>query len=170
MQQRKRSLTDILSQGKGGGNVGGNWIDGNWEDIPPAPEFGPVDPGKYEAHLIEKEPFNAGTGTPGIKLTFLILTEGPFKSRKLWYDIWLTEAAKPQAIRDFAKLGIHNKAQIDSPLPTDKRIRCRVVVTTRKNAAGVYYNVIQSFEPIGVDNVSADPFAPPPSNNGGPTQ
>lgn len=159
--ERKR-LTDILSQGNGGGN----WIDGNWGDTAPAPEFGPIPSGSYEAHLIEKLPFNAKTGTPGIKLTFSIL-DGPFKGRRLWFDIWLTDQAKPQALRDFAKLGIRNKAQIEMPLPADKRIRCRLIVgLSKSDTTGDLYNVIKRFEPIGVDDVEVDPFAPP--TNGGP--
>ena len=35
MYERKK-LSDILAQGNGGGN----WINGNWGDTPPAPEFG----------------------------------------------------------------------------------------------------------------------------------
>ena len=106
MHHERKRLTDILAQSNGGGS----WINDNWGDTAPAPEFGPIPPGNYEAHLVEKFPFNAGTGTPGIKLVFLVLDDGPFKGRKLWYDVWLTGTAKPQALRDFAKLGIHNKA------------------------------------------------------------
>ena len=154
--ERKR-LTDILSQGNGGGK----WIDGNWGDTAPAPEFGPIPPGTYEAHLIEKTPFNAGTGTPGIKLVFSVLAEGAFKNRRLWYDIWLTDAAAPQALRDFAKLGIRDKSQIEMPLPMDKRIRCRLVVGVQKSdSTGDLFNIVKRFEPLGVDAVEADPFAP----------
>src|SRR5438045_1889908 len=88
----KKSLTDIL-------NGGGGWIDGNWGDIPPAPEFGPIPPGKYVAHLKALEPDKAKTGTPCIKLTFEII-EGDHKGRRCWYDIWVTERAKKQAVRD----------------------------------------------------------------------
>lgn len=152
----RKKLSDILQ-----GNHGGSWINGNWGDTAPAPEFGPIPPGNYEAHLIEKTPFNAGTGTPGIKLVFSVLNEGAFKSRKLWYDIWLTDAAKPQALRDFAKLGIRDRTQIEIPLPIDKRIRCRLAVGIDKNAStGDMINKVMRFEPLGIDAVEADPFAP----------
>jgi hypothetical protein len=156
MNHERKKLSDILAQGNGGGN----WINDKWDDTLPAPEFGPINPGNYEAHLVDKFPFNAGTGTPGIKLTFSILDEGPFKGRRLWYDIWLTGPAKPQALRDFAKLGIRDKSQIDLPLPADKRIRCRLCVSVRKNDTGELYNAVKRFEPIGVDAVETDPFAP----------
>jgi hypothetical protein len=158
----RKKLSDILAQANGGGN----WIDGNWGDTAPAPEFGPIPQGAYEGHLIDKFPFTAGTGTPGIKLTFSVLTEGQFKGRKLWYDVWLTSAAKPQALRDFAKLGIHDKSQIDMPLPTDKRIRCRLVVGIHQSNTGEQYNVVKRFEPLGVDAIEADPFAPAPTEGG----
>jgi hypothetical protein len=159
--ERKR-LSDILANGSGGGS----WINGNWGDTPPAPEFGPIPPGTYEAHLVEKFAFAAGTGTPGIKLTFSILDEGPFKGRRLWYDIWLTGPAKPQALRDFAKLGIRDKAQIEMPLPRDKRIRCRLVVVVNESNIGDLFNKVKRFEPIGLDPMEADPFAPAPPEGG----
>jgi hypothetical protein len=150
----RKKLTDIRKQ------HGGSWINGNWSDIAPAPEFGPVPAGIYEAHLIGKDAFRAGTGTPGIKLTFSILNDGPYKGRRQWYDIWLSEANSPNARRDFAKLGIHEKSQIDLPLPTDKRIRCRIVVVVDKIDNGDLFNKVKRFEAIGLDPVEADPFAP----------
>jgi hypothetical protein len=159
----RKKLSDILSQANGGGS----WINGNWGDTALAPEFGPIPPGTYESHLVEKFAFTAGTGTPGVKLTFSILDEGPFKGRKLWYDIWLTGPAKPQALRDFAKLNIRDKTQIDLPLPTDKRIRCRLFVGIHKSEmTGDLFNVVKRFEPLRVDVVEADPFAPPPPEGG----
>jgi hypothetical protein len=148
MVERKR-LSDILA------NRGGSWIDGKWTDTAPAPEFGPVDPGIYEAHVVEKRTFTAGTGTPGVKLTFLILSEGPFKGRKLWYDIWLTDAAKPMALRDFKKLGIEEQSQIDQPLPVDKHLRCRVYVSIQRDQYELP-NVVKRFDPIGFDDVPAE--------------
>jgi hypothetical protein len=163
MQHERKKLSDILSQGNGGSS----WINGNWGDTAPAPEFGPIPPGTYEAHLVEKFPFAAGTGTPGVKLTFSILDEGPFKGRRLWYDIWLTAAAKPGALRDFGKLGIRDKTQIEMRLPTEKRIRCRLAVGIQKSdTTGDLFNVVKRFEPLGVDAVEADPFAPAPPEGG----
>ena len=156
VKHERKKLTDILSEGDGGGS----WINGNWSDTAPSPEFGPIPPGIYDAHLIGKEAFKAGTGTPGIKLTFSVLDEGPYKGRRQWYDIWLSDANKPNALRDFAKLGIHDKTQIDLPLPPDKRIRCRIVVVVNKSDIGDLFNKVKRFEAIGLDAVDADPFAP----------
>lgn len=152
--QPRRKLSDILSAGSGG-----NWINNNWGDIVPAPEFGPIPPGKYICHLIALEPFTAGTGTPGVKLAFEVI-EGDYKGRRQWYDIWLSDAARRQAVRDLGKLGIRNKEDLERPLPTNKRIRCAIVVVVRTMDNGITKNEVKSFEVIGVDDVLPDPFAP----------
>jgi hypothetical protein len=98
-------------------------------------------------------------GTPGVKLTFTVV-EGEHKGRKLWFDVWLTDAAAAQARRDLAKLGIASKAQLEKPLPTDKRIRCELRVVIRTSDAGDTFNVVRGFDVVGVDDIPADPFAP----------
>ena len=104
--ENRKTLTDILN----GGNGANNWINDNWGDVPPAPDFGsPIPPGKYIAHLKKLEPFQAQKkGTPGVKLHFEII-DGEHKGRLAWYDVWLTDAAKRQTVRDLAKLGITSK-------------------------------------------------------------
>jgi hypothetical protein len=135
----RKNLTDILA----GNHGGGDWINGNWGDIAPAPEFGPIPSGAYVAHLTENRPDTARTGTPTVKLVYTIC-EGEYKGRHLWYDVWLTGKNRANAVRDFAKLGIHGKEQIDSPLPTDKRIRCKLDVKLRRNDSGAQYNEVRT--------------------------
>lgn len=154
MQERKK-LSEIVS----GSSGGGNWINGNWGDIAPAPEFGPIPPGIYIGHLIEKRPDVARTGTGTIKLVFAI-SEGDHKGRRLWYDVWLTDKNKANAVRDFQKLGIQGKDQIDAPLPANKRIRCKLDVKLKRNDSGDEFNELRTFTVIGVDDVEAEPFAP----------
>src|SRR5262249_11294629 len=126
--QRKR-LSDILRAGNGGG--GADWINDNWGDIPPAPDFGtPVPRGHYITHVLEGALFEAGTGTPGYKVTHEII-EGEHTGRRLWQDIWLSGAAKRGAVRDLAKLGIRDKQQLEQPIPL-RRIRCKVTVVVRR--------------------------------------
>jgi hypothetical protein len=163
MHERKK-LSDILA----GGN--GNWINNNWDDIPAAPEFGqPIPSGKYLAYLKSKELFTARTGTPGCKLCFEIC-EGEHKGRLCWYDIWLSDAAKEGARRDFKKLGILNRHQLEQPLPAAKRIRCEIVVRIHKSdTTGEDYNVVKFFHVVGIDEVQADPFAPSPASGEGVT-
>jgi hypothetical protein len=153
---QRKSLSEILHAGSNAGN----WIQNDWNAVAPAPEFAPLPPGKYIAHLVDKAFDTSSRGTPGVKLTFAVV-EGEHKGRKLWYDIWLTDAAAPQARRDLAKLGITNKAQLEFALSTDERIRCELRVVTWKGDDGDTFNVVRSFEAIGLDDVPRDPFAPP---------
>jgi hypothetical protein len=134
----------------------GNNGDG-WDDIPPAPERGPVPPDHYVAHVKDGTLFNAKTKTPGYKLTFEII-EGDYKGRLCWYDIWLTEKNKANAVRDLLKLGIKGKSQLELPLP--RGIRCNIRVVKRESANGDDYNEVKEFQVIGIDPPQLDAFAP----------
>jgi hypothetical protein len=158
----RKKLTDILGSGSGS-----DWINDNWGDIPPAPDFGPIPTGRYIAYAVDGALFNAGTGTPGYKLTFEV-AEGECKGRRAWYDVWLTGAAKAQAVRDFGKLGIAGKEQLDRPLP--RGIRCEIQVVERTNDKGEKYNAIRWFTVVGIDPPQPDPFAPPDNAEGGGAQ
>jgi hypothetical protein len=158
----RKNLSDILR-----GGAGGDWINGNWGDIPPAPDFGPIPPGRYLAYAVDGSPFNAGTGTPGYKVTFEII-EGDCKGRRTWYDIWLTGAAQRVAVRDLGKLGIKSRDQLERSLP--RGIRCEIQVVVRKNDKGEEYNAVKWFQVLGIDQPQRDPFAPPDQPEGGPTQ
>ncbi len=156
MSDRKR-LTDILSAA---GNGGSDWINDNWGDIPPAPDFGtPIPKGYYITHIVEGVLFNASKGTPGYKLTHEII-QGEHRGRRLWFDIWLTGAAKSGAVRDLAKLGISSKQQLEQPIPS-RRIRCKVLVVVRKDDQDIERNEVRSFDVLGIDPPQQDPFAPP---------
>ena len=152
----RRKLTDILRAGKS------TWLEQtDWSKGERAVDFGkPVPTGLYAARIISGELSEARTGTPSFKLTFEISEEGPHKGRKVWHDIWLTDAAKKQALRDFDKLGIKNLKQLEGGLPAILKAKIRVIV--HQNDKGIEYNVIRSFEVIGIEPVEPDPFAPPP--------
>ena len=146
-------LTDIL-----GGNSG---FFNNWNDVKAAGDFGPLPPGTYVCHIANGETGESRVKeTPCYKLTFRVL-EGEFTGRLLWYEIWLTEAAKPQAKRDFDKLNITDpQRQLKQPFPPDC-VRCRVKVVIHKDDVGNEHNKVKSFDVIGVDDPpKADPFAP----------
>jgi hypothetical protein len=152
----KRKLSDILH------NNGDGWINGDWKNIPDAPDFGQaLPPGRYVAHLRELEPFEARTtGTPGLKLSFEII-EGDYKGRRCWYDIWLTGAAQRQAVRDLRKLGITSKEQLEGPIP--HWIRCEVHLVKRTSDQGDEFNKIKTFTVLGIDKEEPDPFASAPT-------
>jgi hypothetical protein len=156
MHERKK-LSDIL-RGAGGAadwlnNGGGN----DWGDIAAAPERGPVPSGRYVARIIEAVLFNAKTATPGYKLSFEIL-DGEFQGRRCWYDIWLTDKNKENAVRDLKKLGIDCKDKLEQPLPRGIRAEIRVVL--RRSNDGDEFNDVKEFTVVGIDPPQLDPFAP----------
>lgn len=157
-------LTDILA-GNGG-------FFNNWDQVKAAGDFGPLPPGTYVCHIAKSELSESRVKqTPCYTLTFRVI-EGDFASRLLWHEIWLTESAKPQAKRDFDKLGITDpKNQLKQSLPPDC-VRCRVKAVIHKDDNGNEQNKVKSFDVIGIDTPKADPFSPGGSTealSGGPS-
>ena len=154
----RRRLSDIL-------NGGTDAIKTAWDTTEAADDFAPLPAGAYIARIMSGELCKAQrNGTPGYKVTFKVL-EGEQAGRQLWHDLWLTPAALPMTKRDLAKLGVTSLAQLETPLPVG--IRCRVMVTLRKDDAGTEHNRVKSFEVIGVDTVADDDFAPPAAGEAG---
>ena len=145
---RKR-LSDIITGDRNFGD--------RWNATAAADDFAPLPAGEYVAHAIGGELFNSRTGTPGYKLT-LQVCEGEHAGRRLWADLWLTDAALPQSKRDLAKLGVTSPQQLEQPLP--QGIRCRLKVTLRTADDGTQYNAVRRFDVIGIDTPQADPYAP----------
>lgn len=147
-------LSDILSNGNGGGN-----IRDLWDSTESAGEFGPLPPGEYQAHVIAGELESSRTNaTPGYKLTFKVCEPVEFEGRQFWHDCWLTAAALPQTKRDLGKLGIVSLDQLESPLP--RGIRCKVKLALRRDDDGNERNRVRSFEVVGIDTPKPDAFAP----------
>jgi hypothetical protein len=121
-----------------------------------AEEFGPLPAGEYVCRIIEGAAMTGRTnGTPGYKLTFEVI-EGEYAKRRIWHDIWLTEANVRYAKRDLAKLGVTSLDMLDNQLP--EGIRCKVRVVLRKEDDGTERNRVRSFEVLGID--TPEPFAP----------
>jgi hypothetical protein len=166
----RRKLSDILRGGSGADWLNNGNGDG-WGDVQPAPERGPVPPGRYVARVAEGALFNAKKETPGYKLTFEIL-EGEHKGRLCWYDIWLTDKNKRNAVRDLMKLGIDAKPKLEQPLP--RGIRCEIRVALRRSEQGDEFNEVKEFAVVGIDPPQLDTFAPGqgpgnPQSGGGPS-
>ncbi len=96
-----------------------------------------------------------------------MVTEGPHKGRRLYHDIWLTEASLPQAKRDLGKLGVPVEdfdkmvAWLDSSkLPPG--MRCKLKIGCQTDDDGTQRNRVVSFVVIGVDAPPVNHFAPPP--------
>lgn len=132
----------------------------DWDDVKAADSFGPLPPGTYVCHIVKGEPGESRRKqTPCYTLTFKVL-EGEFIGRLLWHEIWLTEAAKQIAKREFDKIGFTDpKHQMKQPIPPD-RIRCRVKAVIHKDDSGTEHNSVKDFVVIGIDTPKADPFAP----------
>jgi hypothetical protein len=145
----RKKLSDILSEPQR------KKLFGDWANVKAAPDFGIIPKGTYSARLIGGSLRTAKTTTPSYHLVFQI-AEGEYAGRKLYYDIWLTDAAKPQAKRDFSKLEITDpERQLDSPPPC---LRVRLTVVVRQDDDGIERNRIQHFVVIGPE--TTDPFAP----------
>lgn len=130
----------------------------NWEETEAAEDYKPLPAGEYVAEITSGELIRSRSNQyPGYKLTYRII-EGEHKGRLLWSDHWFTERAMGMTKRDLAKIGIHNPAQLDEPLPQGIRVKAKVVIHTENN--GTEYNRIKSFEYIGTFPPKPDPFAP----------
>jgi hypothetical protein len=130
----------------------------NWESVKPATADGPIPLGKYVARWTDGVFFNAGSGTPGYKSTFEIV-EGPFAGRRVWHDIWLTEAARSIAKRDFDTLQVPDPKMLQSTgIPRGLIFQLSVVV--RSTDDGTEFNVVRSFRFMRREEAKVDPFAP----------
>src|SRR5262249_56784339 len=90
-------------------------------------------------------------------LTFEVI-DGEFAGRRCWHKIWLTEAARQQAKRDFDKLGVTDpETQLEAGIPLGV-IRCRVRVTKRTADDRAEVNEVKTFDEIGID--PGDAFEP----------
>ncbi|MCK6458099.1 MAG: DUF669 domain-containing protein [Phycisphaerae bacterium] len=149
----RRRLTDILVNGQYAN------LRDSWDHTEAAADFAPLPGGTYECHVHSVELFNARTGTPGVKVRFVVLV-GEHAGRALFHDCWLTPAALPQTKRDLAKLGISTLEQLESAVVPSGRIRCKVRVALRRDDAGVERNRVTRFDVLRVDEPERDPFAP----------
>jgi hypothetical protein len=92
------------------------WADCDWSTIPPASQLDLVEPGVYQAQLESLEPYTASTGTPGIRLTFGIIS-GAYSGRQCNRIIWTTEKAFRFHWHDLAKIGIFDDVRFMGPIP-----------------------------------------------------
>ncbi len=146
-------LTNILAQSDGGGN----FVQA-WDVTTAASDFGPLPPGDYVAGIESGELVNVGQKqTPAYKLKFRV-AEGDYLDRLFWHDLWLTEAALPQAKRDLAKLGVTEPSQLEQPLPPGIIVRARLAL--RSGDDGSQYNRVVKFEVLRIEKPEQDPFAP----------
>jgi hypothetical protein len=153
MTENRKKLSDILTAGQRKSYFA------NWDTVKAAGDF-IVAKGEYVALLIDGYAFTANTGTKGYKLAFEI-AEGEHTGRKVFHELWLTEAAKPQTKRDLDALGIKDpERQLEGPVPQGIVVALTVVV--RKDDDGIEQNRIRRIKFMRI--APCDPFAPQDTN------
>ena len=152
--KKRKLLSDILAAGGRS-----NDLAEKWNEVKAAVDYGKALPaGQYVAGLVSGELKNRGPkNTPEYKLMLEVL-EGEYAGRRIWHDIYLTEAALPMAKRDLGKLGVTDLKQLDQPLP--EGIVCLVMLALRNNDDGTQSNKIKNFEVLRIDTPEPEPFAP----------
>jgi hypothetical protein len=156
MSERKK-LSDILPRSDR------ERMAGVWASARPADDLKPIPAGEYQCRIIDGALFNAKSGTAGYKLT-LEVAEGDCAGRRLWHDVWLSEAAVSLAKRDLGKLGVTSLEQLEQPLPEGIVIDAKVAL--RRGDDGTEFNRITRFDVVGIEPAEPEPFAPAPSSNG----
>ena len=150
MAERKK-LSDILM------NSQRERIAGAWASAKPAYDLKPIPPGEYRCRIIDGALFNAKAGTPGFKIIFEV-KEGEQAGRRLWHDIWLSEAAVSLAKRDLGKIGVTSLEQLERPL--SEGIIVAVKVALRRGDKGEEFNRITRFEMVAIEPPVPEPYAP----------
>lgn len=150
MAERKR-LSDILL------NSDRERLEKVWTVTKAADDLKPIPSGDYRCRILSGELFNARSGTPGYKLTLEVL-DGEHTGRRVWHDVWLSEAALSMAKRDLGKLGIEQPEQLERPLPDGIIVKARVAL--RRNDDGTEFNRVSHFDVVAVEPPTPEPFAP----------
>src|SRR5262249_27049802 len=125
--------------------------------LKPAADLKPIPAGDYRSSIIDGALFNAKSGTTGYKLTLEVL-EGEHAGRRVWHDVWLSEAAISLAKRDLGKLGVTSLEQLEQHLPEGVIIDARVAL--RRGDNGEEFNRVARFDVVGIEPPDPEPFAP----------
>lgn len=147
---RKR-LSDILM------NSERDRLESLWKTTAAATDLSPIPAGEYECIIDRGELSVSRNNTLGYKITMSVRS-GEYSGRKLWRDLWLSDAALPMAKRDLSKLGITSLDQLERPLPAGIIVKAKVAL--RRNDDGNEFNRITRFEVIAVEAPETDPFSP----------
>jgi hypothetical protein len=151
---QRRSLGDIARGGVDN-------LQRAWDSTQAAAGVDPVPSGTYRCLVSEGRLFaSQSNGTPGYKLVLQVL-DGPHAGRRLWHDVWLTDAALSRAKYELGQLGITDLGQLEQPLPAGLIVE--VVVSLRTGDDGLQYNKVRSFRVIP-PVVPVDDFAPSPES------
>jgi hypothetical protein len=144
----KKKLSDIVKDMAG--------LKQQWANTKPAPDLKPIPAGEYVCDLTDGTAFEAGTGTPGYKVT-LRVKEGEFAGRLVWHDYYLTAKALPFTMRAFAAIGITDLEQLDDGFPAGLVVKAKIVLN--KGVKDTERNEVRSWELVAVGTGDAAPSA-----------
>jgi Protein of unknown function (DUF669) len=150
MAERKR-LSDILL------NSERDQLEKAWSTTQAAADLKPLPAGEYRCRIINGELFNSQRGTPGYKLTLEVL-DGEHAGRRVWHDIWLSDAALALAKRDLCKLGVEHPSQLEQSLPGGIVVSAKVAL--RRGDDRAEFNRVTRFDVVAVEPLAPEPFAP----------
>jgi len=80
-------------------------LENAWAKVRDAKYCGPVPEGVYVARVVGAWLFKSPNGTPGYRVSLEII-DGEHAGRKLWHELWLTDAALAATKHDLKRLGI----------------------------------------------------------------
>jgi hypothetical protein len=132
-------------------------LERTWSTVKAADDLKPIPSGEYRCRITDGGLFNAKSGTPGFKLTLEVLVV-EHAGRRVWHDVWLSEAALAMAKRDLGRLGIVRPEQLERPLPDGIIVAAKVAL--RRNDDGTEFNRIVPFDVVAVEPPAPEPFAP----------
>lgn len=160
MHERK-PLSGIVSAAAGSG---GDDIFDLFDSTTAADDFGPLPKGSYVCVAAKGELTTARTGTAGYTIEFRV-KEGEHTDRRLWMTKYFTPAAMPYTKGMLLKFGITSKDQLTRPFPSNRFV-CKVTVTVRTADTGESRNEVKAVDIVGVQEPTADPFAPRDAEGG----
>lgn len=129
------------------------------------PGSGPVPEGEYLVLVDGAEQRTSQQGTPGMNLTLKILG-GEFDGRKVWDDLWITQAALPYVLHRMQCLGTPIP-QGDFELEPRALIGRKAKITVKhKDYQGKLQVRVVAWEPAaGAGGGAPDPLATTPAND-----
>ena len=135
-----------------------------------APEDGVLPIDTYTADIIKGEAYKSSGGHAAFKMTFVV-TEGDFKGRRFWHDVYFSKPAEDLARRDIAKLGFSvfgdvSKALEELEKPWRAAFRCEVRLGVKPGVNGSDFNKVLRFRVLETRPMQPDPFAAPRPGDG----
>lgn len=159
-------FTRALPPSNNGKPPGTGGIDG-FDAAEPAPEFTPLPPGIYTAHILRGEYTTTRAGADAYRIRFEV-SEGEHAG-KTAIRVWtFGPRAMPYTKRDLAPFGLTTQAKLLSPFPEPGReYLVRLVVALQRGDDGIERNDIKKIDLVRVVESPAAAFMLPEQGEGG---